>query len=690
MTYVKYLKSSMHILFNRELSLIEFHERVLQLSQNPEIPLLDRLRLLFITSSSLDEFFEVRVSVVKQRMAFNAHIKGLDGLSAKEALQQIYEKTHMLVDKIYNILHKELIPSLTKENILLVTNKNWTKKECTWAKHYFDHEVLPIISPIAIDIAHPFPNLANKSLNFIVKLEGKDAFGRKGKLAIIHVPRSIPRVIQIPSSDHHKQSYCLLISIINAFADTLFPGMKVKGCYQFRVTRNSDLALEKEESEDLAIALRSSLLFRHFGSAVRLEISHDCPDEIAEYLLVKHDLQSEELYHIKGPVNLSRHMMILDLIHRPDLKAKSFSPGVPKVLQKKSDLFAAIRKQDILLHHPYQSFEPVLELIRQAKDDPQVVAIKQTLYRTGVESKFVAALIDAARAGIEVTAIIELRARFDEASNLKLANSLQAAGVLVVYGIVDYKTHAKMCLIVRRENGKLKRYVHLGTGNYHARTTKEYTDYGLLTYDQDIGSDVHQIFQQLTGICKETKTKKLFYSPFTLHKQLLHLINQEKENAKKGKPARIIAKMNALTDATIIQALYDASNAGVKIDLIVRGICCLRPKLKNLSKNIRVISIVGRFLEHSRVSYFHHNGKELLYLSSADWMERNFYHRVELCFPIKSKEIVKTILHDLDVYLLDNNSAWELQANGQYKKRTPGKNRKIKAQSELLQQMRSD
>ena len=680
----------MHILFNRELSLIEFHERVLLLSQDPDIPLLNRLRLLLITSRNLDEFFEVRVSVIKQRIAFNEHSKGLDGLSAGEALHKIYEKTHELVANMYHILHKELIPALAKEHILLVAEKEWTKNERLWAKNYFNNEVLPIISPIAIDMAHPFPNLANKSLNFIVKLEGKDAFKRRGELAIIHVPRSIPRVVQVPNNDSSRQSYCLLIFIIKAFAGALFPGMKVKGCYQFRITRNSDLALEKEEIDDLAIALRSSLLSRHFGNAVRLEVTHDCPDEIADYLLMKHNLKQEEMYRIEGPVNLSRYMMMLNLIQRPDLTFKPFNPSIPTILQKKSDVFAAIRKQDILLHYPFQSFESFLELIRQAKNDPQVVAIKQTLYRTGVESKTVKALIDAARAGIEVTAVIELRARFDEASNLALANSLQEAGALVVYGIVGYKTHAKMCLIVRREEGKLKRYVHLGTGNYHAKTAKEYTDYGLLTYDQDIGHDVHQIFQQLTGICKKVETKKLLYSPFSLHKTLLALINKEKEQAKKGKPARIIAKMNGLTDATIIQVLYDASNAGVKIDLIVRGICCLRPKLKNYSENIRVISTVGRFLEHSRVFYFYQGGKERLYLSSADWMERNFYHRIETCFPIDDKDIINRILQDLNVYLMDNSSAWELQADGHYKKRTPGKKRKVNAQWDLLQSMGSD
>ncbi len=653
---------------NRELSWLAFNERVLCLAEDSSLPLLERLRFLFISSGNLDEFFEIRVAGVKQQIAVKSHHRGADGLLPEQVLQKISHKAHELVDRIYQVLNHDLIDCLAKEQIHLMAPDDWDPTQAQWIEHYFEKEVLPVISPIALDLAHPFPQLANKSLNFIVRLKGKDAFGRKGNLAIVHVPRSIPRAILAPKDINHEKTWLFfLTSIIHAHVEKLFPGMEVGGCYQFRITRNSDLFLDEEEIEDLALALKTSLFSRHYGNAVRLEIDANCPDDIANYLLQKHQLTTEDMYRVNGPVNITRFMMIMNLIDRPDLHYPPFTPKVPQELKQQKDIFAAIREMDILMHHPYQSFDPVLALIHQATVDPNVLAIKQTLYRTGAESKIVNALVEAARAGKEVTAIIELRARFDEASNIELANRLQAAGALVVYGVVGYKTHAKMILIVRRENNQLKRYVHLGTGNYHARIAREYTDFGLLTYDQTIGEDVHAIFQELTGMGNAAATKKLIHSPFSLDAKFHQLIDTEIDNAKNGLDAKIIAKINAITDEKIIRKLYQASQAGVSIDLIVRGICSLRPGIKGISENIRVRSVLGRFLEHSRFFYFYQNGQDILYCGSADWMERNLYHRVEVCFPIDNPHIKATFMCDIfPTYFSGENPCWTLQGDGSY------------------------
>lgn len=672
---------------NRELSALEFNGRVLKQAQDPDVPLLERLRFLFICSSNLDEFFEVRVAGIKQQINFGAYLSSADGLSPQELLTTISVKSHGMVTEIYRTLNEELIPALVQEKIRFLKPKQWSASQAQWVHHYFTTEALPIISPIALDLSHPFPRLANKSLNFIVSLVGDDAFGRHSGLAVVHVPRSIPRVIPVPAQlREHKDDFFFLTSIIEAHVGDLFPGMKVKGCYQVRVTRNSDLLLGEEEAEDLALAVKTSLLASRYGNAARLEIAADCPDEIAHFLLEKLHLTEQELYRVDGPVNLSRFMMLLKLIDRPELLYPPFTQGIPVQLRPKEDFFAKIRQQDILLNHPYQSFMPVIELINQATLDPDVLAIKQTLYRTGAASVIVTSLMEAARAGKEVTAVIELRARFEEEHNIELATRLQEAGVLVVYGVVGYKTHGKMLLIVRRENQKMQRYVHLGTGNYHLRTTREYTDIGLLTYDQDIGEDVNKLFMQLTGMGKAVKTKKLLYSPFTLFDGLHHFIHSEIKAANAGKEAYITIKVNALTDSKIIQLLYEASNAGVKIDLIVRGICALRPGIKGISENIRVRSIVDRFLEHSRIFYFYHGGEERLYCSSADWMERNFYHRVEIAFPIEDKKLVAEIKEELHWYLTDNTNSWELAADGSYKRNSPGKQTAKNAQLTLLGQ----
>lgn len=675
---------------NRELSLLEFHHRVLKQSKDQSIPLLERLKFLFICSRNLDEFFEVRVAGAKQHLAYHRpyHHLSAAGLSPEETLQQISTKAHQIVDEMYDMLSQELLPALSKQGLEFLNRQQWIKAQKKWVKQFFENEIMPVVSPVALDIAHPFPRLVNKSLNFIVTLEGKDAFGRTSGMAIVHAPRSIPRGIQLPKDLCDDKNYFIFLTeIIYEHVADLFPGMTVTGCYQFRVTRNSDLFLDEEEIDDLALALKTELLARPYGNAVRLELSQRCPMELARYLLDKHDLTETDLYRIKGPVNLSRYMMLLKLFYQPALCYPPFTPGLPKNLKRSKDLFESIKQGNILLHHPYQSFEPVIELIREATIDKDVIAIKQTLYRTGAESQMVLALVDAARAGKEVTAVIELRARFDEASNIELATKLQQAGVLVVYGVVGYKTHAKMTLIVRRENHALKRYVHLGTGNYHASTAKQYTDLGYLTHDEDIGHDVQMLFHQLTGMGKKIKTKSILHSPFTLADTMISLIKHEAEQASQGKKAHIMARMNGLTDGKIIQALYHASQAGVKIQLIVRGICCLRPGLPGISDNISVNSVVGRFLEHSRVFYFYHSGKEVIYAGSADLMERNLYDRVEICFPITDKKLAKRVKYEcLEIYLADTLDSWLLQADGSYIKAKPDK-AAVSAQQHLLNEL---
>jgi polyphosphate kinase len=549
--------------------------------------------------------------------------------------------------------------------------------------------VLPVLTPIGLDLAHPFPRVLNKSLNFIIALEGKDVFGRDSGLAVLQAPRSLPRVIQVPKSySGNAIGLVFLSSVIHAHIDELFPGMTVTGCHQFRVTRNSDLFVDEEEVDDLLRALQGELPGRRYGDAVRLEVADNCPRHLARFLLEKFELDDEDLYLVNGPVNLNRLMTIPDMVDRPDLKFQPFTPSRPARLAHKQSMFEAIAEGDLLMHHPYEAFSPVQDLVRQAAVDPAVLAIKQTIYRTDTDSTLVEALVDAARAGKEVTAVIELRARFDEEANIGLATRLQEAGAHVVYGVVGYKTHAKLLMIVRREGRKLRRYVHLGTGNYHAATARLYTDYGLLTCDKAIGEDVHKLFQQLTGLGRITRLKKLLQSPFTLHKRMVELIEREAELAASGRPARVLARMNSLVEPKIIQAMYRASQAGVKVDLVVRGICCLRAGIPGVSDNIRVRSVVGRFLEHSRVFCFLNDGDPLVYCSSADWMDRNFFRRVESCYPVEDPKLRRRVLNEsLELYLTDNTQAWEQQPDGTYRRATPGRRKAINAQAALLEQL---
>ncbi len=671
---------------NREISLLRFNERVLSLAQNPQYPLLERLNYLLICSMNLDEFFEVRVSNLRRHATIGSFHPGPDSLSSEELLQQISDFSHQLINKQYTILNESLLPELEQQGIHFIPQKQWTDQQTAWAKKYFREHVLPLLSPVALDIAHPLPKLVNKSLNFMVSLSGQDAFGRNCDYAIIHAPRTLPRLNLLPKElRQFDYDYIYLHEIIQVHVKELFPGLQINGCYHFRLTRNADFLLEEETVKDLPNALKSELFQQRFGHAVRLEVAADCPVAMAKYLLEHHDLNERDLYLVDGPVNLSRFHRLLNDIDRPELKFPVFSPTIPHRLEKFKSMFDAIRHHDILLSHPYESFVPVIDLIQQATMDPHVLAIKTILYRTGANSPMVKALVEAARAGKEITAVIELRARFDEADNIELANRLHDAGALVVYGVIGYKTHAKMTLIVRERENELEHFAHLSTGNYHAGKAKLYADLGLLTYDKDLTNDVQSVFQQLTGLCKLIKLKKLLMSPFTLFTFLLSQIEQEAHHAAHGKKSRIIIKINGLTDKNIIRSLYEAAMAGVKIDLIVRGICCLRPGVPGISENITVRSIVGRFLEHARIYYFYNDGQEKIYCASADCMERNLHHRVEACFPILDKKLAERIKQEeLLLYLTDNCSSWILQSDGTYQPAPSKKRPPINAQLELL------
>ena len=678
--------ASPDLFINRELSLLEFNRRVLEQAKGTDVPLLERLRFLCISGSNLDEFFEIRVSGLKQQEALGATQRGPDNLSPTEQLQRIATLAHELVDEQYRVLNDVLFPLLDAEGIRFLRRSQWNAAQEEWLANFFHRELAPILTPIGLDPAHPFPRIINKNLTFIVTLEGKDAFGRNSGMAVVQAPRALPRVVRLAQDlAEHPYDFVFLSSIIHAHVDELFPGMRAVGCYQFRATRNSDLFVDEEAVEDLKIALEGELPSRRFGDAVRLELADDCPREVGQFLTDEFELLPEDVYYCNGPVNLMRLNAIPDLVDRPDLKYPGFSPGVPRRIQTAPDIFAAIRARDILLHHPFHSFAPVLDFLRSAARDPDVLSIRQTLYRTGADSSVVEALIEAAANGKEVLVVIELRARFDEAANIELANDLQEAGAQVVYGIVGYKTHAKMLMVIRRENGELRRYVHLSTGNYHASTARLYTDYGLLTCDPELTEDVASMFQQLTAMGRAGQLNKMLQSPFTLHETMLAHIEAEIAHAKAGRPSGVVAKMNQLIEKDVIQALYRASQAGVQVRLVVRGICSLRPGIKGVSENIDVRSIVGRFLEHARIFIFENGGQTKVYLSSADWMGRNFFSRVEACFPIEDKRIRKAVLQEgIDPYLDDNTQAWVLKSDGSYERAEHGTDDRRCAQEELL------
>ncbi|WP_062060108.1 polyphosphate kinase 1 [Cellvibrio sp. OA-2007] len=674
--------------FNRELSLLEFNKRVLHQAYNRSLPLLERLRFLGIFSTNLDEFFEVRVGGLVEILERNAPpTQGPDGLTQTQTLNEISVRAHALVAEQYAILNNEIVPEMHAHGIHILRREEWTEAQIQHLKQVFLSDVLPVLSPIGLDPAHPFPRILNKSLNFIVRLDGKDAFGRNSGRAIVQVPRSLPHIIELPAElSSNGRCFVFVSSIIHFFMAEIFVGMTVMESYQFRLTRNSDIFLDEEETEDLLRAVQGELAYRQYGDEVRLELTDSCPAELEQFLLQRCEIKERDLYRINGPVNLNRYGDLFDLIKDQQYYFKPFVQAMPKLPKRTNSYFEVLQKQDILLHHPFDAFQGVVDFLREAAADPHVLAIKQTLYRTGTNSPIVDALVAAAKAGKEVTAIVELRARFDEEQNVALAERLQRYGIHVIYGVVGFKTHAKMILVARREADKLRYYVHMGTGNYHMRTSKLYTDYGLLTCDKEIGEDVYRIFLQLSSMGKASKMDALLYAPFTLHKGMVKRIRTEKENAEQGKPARIIAKMNSLYDEELVNELYAASQAGVQIDLIVRGVCQLRPGVAGMSDNIRVRSIIGRFLEHHRVFYFENNGNAELFCSSADWMLRNMFHRVETCFPIKHKKIRDRIIEDLALYLRDNTHAWLLQEDGSYTPTHPQKDEDaIDAQAILLE-----
>ncbi len=653
---------------NRDLSLLEFNQRVLDHAADPENPLLERLRFLCISCTNLDEFFEIRVASLKQLEEIGAPAPGPDSMTPPQILEEVRRRSLRLIRDQYTLLNDVLLPALAEQRIHFPRRENWTAKQRAWLRNFFEDQVVPVLTPLTLDPSRPFPRILNKSLNFIVRLKGRDAFGRRRHRAVVQAPRSLPRIIRLPAAlgEAGGESYVFLSSIIHEHVHDLFPGMQVDGCYQFRVTRNSNLFVDDEEVDDLVRALEGELAASRYGEAVRLEISRQCPDDLCDFLLDHFSLDRGDLFAVDGPVNLNRLVTVCDMVQRPELLYPPFTAGVPAALTSGENVFDVLKKQNVLLHHPYQSFTPVVDFIAAAAADPQVLAIKQTLYRTGAASPIVDRLVEAARAGKEVTVIVELMARFDEAANISLANRLQEAGAHVVFGLVGYKTHAKMSMVVRREQDRIRRYVHLGTGNYHPGTSRVYTDYGYLSASQGLGEDVHKLFMQMTSLTEARDLDRIVTAPFDLFKTLVRWIEREIGHAEAGRKARIVAKVNALIEPQIIDALYRASRAGVEIELIVRGMCSLRPGVAGLSENIRVRSIVGRFLEHARVYWFANGGNDEFYCASADWMDRNFFRRTEACFPIRQRPLKERLQRDLELQLADNCNAWELGGDGRY------------------------
>jgi polyphosphate kinase len=668
-------------LLNREQGIIKFNHRVLAMVDDPTVPLLERLRYITIVSNNLDELFEIRVAELQQLRRLNR----ADAAQIAEQLQTIAIDVRGLVATQYRLLNERVLPQLAEQGVCVLLSSQWTDAQRQWADDVFKRTIEPVLTPIALDPAHPFPRILNKSLNFVIELEGIDAFGRPADIAILQAPRTLPRVIRVPREiAGAPHGVMLLTSIVGGFVERLFPGMVIESVNQFRVTRNSELFVDEEEVTDLRQALHTELSQRQYGDEVRLEVSRAIDDRMLKRLLREFDLSLIDCYRVDGPVNLVRLQQVIDLVDRPDLKFPSFEPGVPLPLVGRN-LFDAIRRQDVLLHHPYESFMPVMDFLRSAATDPKVVAIKQTIYRTGADSVLMEALVAAARAGKEVTVVLELMARFDEEANINWAQRLEEVGAHVVYGVVGHKTHAKLTLLLRREDGGLRRYAHLGTGNYHPRTARIYEDFGMFTADSDICADVNEVFRRLTGAGHAVPLRRLLQAPFTLAEHVMQAIRAEADTARAGRRAYIAAKVNALLEPKLIEALYEASQAGVKIDLIVRGVCALRPGVPGLSDNIRVRSVIGRFLEHSRIYHFHADGDNEVWLASADWMGRNFFRRVEVAFPVRDRRLKARVLSEgIAVHLRDNSSAWVMDASGGYTRRRPRGQRIVVSQKALL------
>ncbi len=675
---------------NRELSWLEFNRRVLEEAQDPTQPLIERVKFLTIFSSNLDEFFEIRVAGIKQQIESETSNVGPDGLSPTEIFQNIQRVVRELMAASYSLWKNELVPELAKNGIRIREVAQLSAKRAAWAHRYFQEEVFPMLTPLAVDASHPFPQLLNKSHNLFVR--ARTSRDSEPLHAIVQVPRVVPRLILMPrgKGDDEPWDYIYLASLIKHHIAELFPGLKLEGVHAFRVTRNSDLYIDEEEAENLLRTIEQELRRSSRGDAVRLEVEPDCPKDFQELLLEFFDLAEPDLYKLDGPLSLTHLAPLIANDAFAKLKDRPFQPVRDPALPPHVDVFEVMRRQDVLLHHPYESFDPIVELVEEAAQDPQVLAIKITLYRTSGDSPIVEALIHAASAGKQVTALVELRARFDEAANIQWARRLEESGAHVVYGVVGLKTHCKALLIVRRDADRLRHYVHLGTGNYHPRTARTYTDFSLLTTEPELTEEVAAVFNTLTGLAGYPGLKKLMVAPFDLHKRLIGLIERERDHALAGKPGRIIAKLNSLVDQEIIEKLYEASCADVTIDLMVRGICCLRPKIPRLSENIRVTSIVGRFLEHSRIYYFGNAGKPDVFLASADWMPRNFVRRVEIAFPVEAPALRDEIIADvLPKFLHDRVKARELQPDGSYRRLKPeGKEPREQAQLQFRERSR--
>ncbi len=655
-------------LLNREQAILEFNRRVLAQAQREDVPLLERLRYICIVSSNLDEFFEVRFADMLE-----AARDPMSNVTSQD-VDRVGRAAHALIDEQYHVFNEQLTPLLLKQRIVVLNHADRDEPQRRWVQKFFEREVRPLLVQVGLDPAHPFPQVANKSLHFIARLSGKDAFGRDNRIAIVKVPRVLPRVIKLPANlSDGRQAFVLLTSVIRAHLEELFPGRKVEAFSQFRVTRDSDLEVDEEEIANLRHALRSGLTTRHFGRAVRLEVVNSCPAELSEFLLEQFGLPSAALYRVNGPVNLVRLNELIDQTDAPSLRFKPFEPAWPsRRLPRHKSIFDQLKKGDVLLHHPFESFEPVVQLLREAVEDPDVLVIKQTIYRTGAKSELMDLLIEAARRGKEVMAVVELKARFDEEANINWAERLEAVGAQVVYGIVGYKTHAKLLMITRREGGKLRRYAHISTGNYNPKTARLYTDLGLLTADPDLTSDADSVFRQLASLGKFKALRRMLLAPFNMHSRMLELLGQVEAAALAGyKSARVVVKINALTDAELIHALLRAAQAGAKVDLIVRGACMLPPGLPGVSDHIVVRSVVGRFLEHSRVCYFRwaeagpHDDGEALFLSSADWMSRNMFRRIEVAWPVLDAKLRQRVIDEaLQPYLHDSKDAWQLGPDG--------------------------
>ena len=651
---------------NRELSWLEFNQRVLNEALDSSNPLLERVKFFCIVSSNLDEFFEVRVAGIKQQIESDVVARSIDGLTATEIFRAITKRVRLMVDQQYNCWRNDLRPALAKHGIKFLSVADLGAKDRAFVEEYYRAQVRPVLTPLAIDPAHPFPQLLNKSLNMMVQLEMTRDGETLKHLAVVQVPRVLPRLVKLPRE--HSREYVFLGNMIGYFLGDLFPGTSILGYWHFRVTRNSELYIDEEEVGNLLKAVENELHNRRKGDAVRLEVEKDTPESICETLLSHLRLTREDLYVIDGPINATRLMSIYEGDHSPELRDTPFVAPTAPAFRDQPDMFAVIRERDVLLHHPYENFDSIVQFLEHAAEDPRVLAIKQTLYRTGGDPRIIGALMNAVRNGKQVTAVVELRARFDEANNIIWAGKLEEAGVHVVWGLVGYKIHAKMTLIVRRDDDIIRRYLHIGSGNYNPNTARLYSDVGLLTARANLAEDATNLFNLLTGICQFQGARKLLVAPFELHSRMLALIRRETANAKKNVPARIVAKMNSLVDADIILALYEASQAGVQIDLIVRGICCLRPGVRNLSDNITVRSIVDRFLEHSRIFYFENGCQPEVYVGSADWMPRNFFRRIEVVFPVEDGALRDRLINEiLAISLTDNSRASILQPNGAYK-----------------------